>query len=320
MEKRVAELTSEMIHKYYCDNDVESVISLMDDSILWFGAGEEEWAVGKVNVACVFRTFAGQVPKCKISEEQYHVLQIAPEAWLCSGRMWIATDETTQISLRVHQRITTVFRRINGQLCCCHIHISNPYGEMAEEDVGFPNKMARQSYEYLQEQIAVQEQKISAQTEQLRRMTYRDSLTGLYNRNKYSQLPQQWKVKEGAGLGVVCFDLNGLKTTNDRQGHFAGDQLIRGAAQQIRNVFGEKAFRIGGDEFVVVDDSLSENEFQSAVQQVRENLKRAGISCSIGSVWRDEGCSVQEQCEQADRLMYEEKRRYYKQRPHGRWA
>lgn len=110
-KKRVVmELTSSMVHKHYCENDIEGIILHLTDDIVWLGTAEHEFASGKEVVAEIFRQFVGQVPKCDICDEQYQVLQIAPNAYLCSGRMWIATDPSTQMSLRVHQRITTVFR------------------------------------------------------------------------------------------------------------------------------------------------------------------------------------------------------------------
>lgn len=90
-----------MLHKHYCENDVEALIALLDDAVHWFGAGEYEYAVGIETVAPIFRRFAGQVPKCNISDEEYDVVQIAPETYLCTGRIWVATDASTQISLRV---------------------------------------------------------------------------------------------------------------------------------------------------------------------------------------------------------------------------
>lgn len=313
MKENAAELTRWMVHKHYCENDVEAVIALMDDDILWTGAGENEFAAGKTIVSGIFRTFAGKVPKCSISDEEYHVLQVAPETFLCSGRMWIATDASTQISLRVHQRITTMFRWVQGQLRCCHIHISNPYEDMVDGDVGFPSKIAQESFQYLQEQIATQKQKIDEQVEQLRQVSYKDGLTGLYNRNKFNQILKTEAADGGIGLGVACFDLNELKQINDQMGHIAGDDLIRGTADQIRRIFEGKAYRIGGDKFVVIDDTLEEREFQAAVQAVKRGLEAVQISCAVGSSWRRSHCSVEEQYEEADRQMYQEKRRYYKQ-------
>ena len=44
------ELTSYLLHKHYCENDVESMIRLFDDRFSWMGAGEQEYAVGREKV------------------------------------------------------------------------------------------------------------------------------------------------------------------------------------------------------------------------------------------------------------------------------
>lgn len=307
----VKALSSFMMHKHYCENDVEAIIAQMDDDIIWLGAAEHERAAGLETVAGIFRQFAGQVPKCNISDEEYTVLLLVPGVYLCSGRMWIETDPSTQISLRVHQRVTLLFRQVGGRLRCCHIHISNPYGEMTESDVGFPTKMAQQSREYLLEQIELQKRQIQAQTDMLRRMSYEDSLTGLYNRNKFHEVMNTTLTAETKCLGVACFDLNGLKELNDRMGHSAGDNLIRRAADQLRGVFPGRSYRIGGDEFVVVDDTLERDVFLSSVQAVEQGMTLAGISYAVGTSWRGAQCNVKEQFDEADQLMYEQKNCFY---------
>ena len=52
----------------------------------------------------------------------------------------------------------------------------------------------------------------------------------------------------------ISIDLNGLKRVNDTYGHVAGDELIRAAADCMKNSFNEygKIYRIGGDEFAVI--------------------------------------------------------------------
>ncbi|WP_130850018.1 nuclear transport factor 2 family protein [Intestinimonas timonensis] len=95
--QEVMELTSAMMNRYYHSNDVEFVIAQMDEDIVWLGTAEHEFAVGREIVSGIFRRFAGQVPKCNISEEEYHVLRMGPDAYLCSGRMWIVTDASTGI-------------------------------------------------------------------------------------------------------------------------------------------------------------------------------------------------------------------------------
>lgn len=317
-KQKVLELTSLIVHKYYCENDVEAVIAQMDDDILWQGAGEEECAQGAEVVAAIFRRFAGRVPRCNISDESYDAIQIAPDAYLCSGRMWISTDASTKISLRVHQRITTAFRWQGERVRCCHIHISNPYEDMVEGDVGFPERIAMQSYQYLQEQVEAQKAKIAQQTEQLWRMSYEDSLTGLFNRRKFFELmedPQSWR---GTQRGVACFDLNGLKEVNDSRGHSAGDAFILQAAEHIRRTFQGKVYRTGGDEFVVVDDTLDEQAFRQAVETVQRDMEGTGISCAAGISWRSIPCSLKEQMEEADLRMYRQRRRFYAEQEHDR--
>lgn len=316
-EKKVMELTRFMVHKHYCENDIEAVVEYLDEDIVWIGAGDHEYAVGK-EVIDIFRKFAGQIPKCNISEEEYHVLTIAPEVYLCSGRMWIFTDSSTKISLRVHQRITMIFRRVGGKLRCCHIHISNPYDDMVEDDVGFPVRMAQQSYQYLQQQVAEQKKKIMEQTKELERLSYEDSLTGLYNRNKFDQdLEIEYRLDQFR-VGIACFDLNGLKEENDKKGHRAGDMLLCRAAEYLKKAFAGKAYRIGGDEFIVIDCNLQKDDFQATVYAVQKEMEDDGISCSVGISWRDSQCNVQEQIDEADQFMYEQKRKFYCQKQHDR--
>lgn len=312
-EQQIKELTSFMMHKHYCENDLESVITLMDNSFSWIGAGEEEYADGAETVAGLFRQFSGKVPACIISNEEYTVINPVPDIFVCSGRLWIRTDPKTGICLRVHQRVTGVFRWNGEMFRCCHIHISNPYSEMVEGDVGFPSKLAKQSYEYLQEQIAVQKKLIQEQTDTLVRMSFEDSLTGLYNRNKFNQVmdADAGGTKSSAPLGFAYFDLNGLKEVNDRQGHNAGDNLIFRTANHIRKVFDGKAYRIGGDEFIVIDRELDESQFRAGIAAVCNSMEQDGISISAGISWRSRNCNVMEQFDEADKLMYEAKHQYY---------
>ncbi len=309
IEKQIRDLTSYMFHKYYCENDVEAVIEHMDSDIIWLGTAEQEYATGFETVSKIFKQFAGQVIKCNISDEEYTVVKIAPQAYLCSGRIWIDTDAPTQIGLRVHQRITMVFREYDENIKCCHIHISNPYGDMTEDDVGFPIKMAKQSYDYIQEQIEWQEKQIFEQIAALKKLSYEDSLTGLYNRNKFNEILD---IKQyGNFLGVACFDLNGLKEINDKFGHSAGDELICLTAVQLKKFFNGKVYRTGGDEFVVVDNEMCKEEFDIAIELTRKMMQENGISCSIGACWRTSNCNIKEQFDRADELMYIEKRKYY---------
>lgn len=286
----VKDLTSFILHKHYCENDIEAIIELFDEKFSWFGAGEQEYATGTETVAGILRQFTGRVPKCNLWDEQYDVMEIVPDVYLCTGRLWVATDPSTNMYLRVHQRIATIFRWAHERMYCCHIHISNPYSEMHEEDVGFPTQMGEQSCQYMQESIEKHKKQLEAETRMLERMSFEDLLTGLFNRNKYHQSINHFNEKTVRHIGVACFDLNGLKMMNDSQGHSAGDRLLCCAAEHFKRVFPGKAYRIGGDEFVVMDTELGEEEFHKSVQTLRKNMMKDNISISAGISWRSSEC------------------------------
>lgn len=89
---------------------------------------------------------------------------------------------------------------------------------------------------------------------ELRRSALLDSLTGLGNRRAFdAALDHAWASSRD-DLAVVLLDLDGLKGVNDRQGHAAGDELLRVFADALRTRLGpgETAFRLGGDEYVVL--------------------------------------------------------------------
>ena len=129
-QRKIAELTRLFLHQHYCENDTELLLSHLDDAFSWFGAGEHEYAVDPATVIRTFRAFAGRVPRCEIGEEQYDVIRPMPDLFICTGMLWVATVPDSGICLRVHQRITTVFRWTAQGPRCCHLHLSNPYSEM----------------------------------------------------------------------------------------------------------------------------------------------------------------------------------------------
>ena len=76
-------LTSYILHKHYCENDVDALIDLLDDEdecFSWLGAAEHEYAIGSRTVAAIFEEFRGKVPLCNISNEHFDVIEPAPGA------------------------------------------------------------------------------------------------------------------------------------------------------------------------------------------------------------------------------------------------
>lgn len=148
-------------------------------------------------------------------------------------------------------------------------------------------------------------------SELLNRLSFEDSLTGLYNRNKYNQILDKYGERIVRRTGTAFFDLNGLKRMNDTYGHEAGDELIRNTAHHIGAVFAGDAFRIGGDEFTIVMIGVDRSEFEAKVQLAAQQMRDDGISIATGMAWHDGDITLTMQLQEADHRMYEDKQRYY---------
>ena len=115
-------------------------------------------------------------------------------------------------------------------------------------------------------------------------LAYRDSLTGLRNTNSYwawiNDFDKEIETKE-IDFGILVFDINYLKETNDRYGHDVGNKLIVSAARVISDTFKRSpVFRIGGDEFLVILQNRD-------LDDVKELLKIFDEECLNKSVDTD---------------------------------
>ena len=218
--------------------------------------------------------------------------------------------------------VEKLFRTVSGLSGkvprCCHLHLSNPYSEMDASDSGFPEKMAEESRRYLREQIELQKRQIAEQHDVIAQMYVEDLSTGLYNRNRYNQVCDSLSGKDCGSLGIAYFDLNGLKKINDLQGHQAGDALIRRTAECLLQAFGKKAYRIGGDEFIVIDRESGRETFHACVENALRAMEESHISISCGISWRAERGNIDEQINEADKKMYLAKRDFYACKEHDR--
>lgn len=145
----------------------------------------------------------------------------------------------------------------------------------------------------------------------LEKLSYRDMLTGLYNRNRYIERLEAYKQVQDQQIGAIYIDLNGLKKVNDEQGHRAGDELIVRAAGTIAGIFAEDAYRVGGDEFVVILLDVSREDFARKTEQLRRQMQENGVDASIGGVWQASTENLEDLLRRADENMYREKKRYY---------
>lgn len=149
----------------------------------------------------------------------------------------------------------------------------------------------------------------------LQYMSYRDMLTTLYNRNRYIQVLEGMQAKTVIKTGVAYIDINGLKRVNDLYGHEAGDRLIINTARSMLAILPENAYRVGGDEFVLICFDMDEKIFRSKVRDICDSIAAKKISVSVGVVWEESSSELETMLRRADDLMYAEKKKYYEK--HG---
>ena len=147
-----------------------------------------------------------------------------------------------------------------------------------------------------------------------------NQLTGMLNRRSYEQHLQEVRDAGNKKDVTICaFDVNGLKTVNDTLGHRAGDELLKGAADCLEAVFGQygSCYRVGGDEYMAILDSahITDEELRDMLTKRTEGWKGSlvsGMSISVGIQRYEEGLTLDEMVNRADKRMYADKAAYYR--------
>lgn len=117
-------------------------------------------------------------------------------------------------------------------------------------------------------------------------LTYKDGLTSLWNRTRMNE-DILMRKGEQKNTGIIFLDVNGLKSVNDNYSHAAGDALLKACAKVVLALFPEsisfgedwteRAYRIGGDEFILWFRKLSRQEFEQKKGNCRSGISRRKI-------------------------------------------
>jgi diguanylate cyclase (GGDEF)-like protein len=160
--------------------------------------------------------------------------------------------------------------------------------------------------------------------EELRTLAYHDDLTGLPNRSLLHDrlgLAIAHCLREASHLAVLFLDLDDFKSVNDSLGHGVGDRLLVELATRIRSSVraGDTVARFGGDEFVVLLDTVTGPADAARVAAKVLDAVRApfrlddhdvAVAASVGvSVYPGDGTSSEELVRSADVAMYRDKNR-----------
>lgn len=171
------------------------------------------------------------------------------------------------------------------------------------------------------------EQALHMTQAELTRMAYRDTLTDLHNRRYFDEhFKREWERarRSRQPLTLMLLDLDHFKAYNDRYGHPAGDLCLVEVAHLLSRATSRATdilARLGGEEFGIVLPETSAPGAEEVAERIRQLLQASAIpnegspqkvlTVSIGYAVLDDpdGPGANELYEQADRALYEVKRR-----------
>lgn len=158
----------------------------------------------------------------------------------------------------------------------------------------------------------------------LARQVNTDRLTAIANRSAAGRVLEQLDAAD-AGYGVLFCDVAQFKSVNDRFGHRAGDELLVQVADRLRTAATGDDFvaRWGGDEFLVVTDTVVDHELAQLAERIADHVHRppivlasgvqVDVVLTIGTAVRLPGDDQTHEAvlDRADKAMYRKRR--------GRW-
>ncbi|MBR6102499.1 MAG: GGDEF domain-containing protein [Ruminococcus sp.] len=144
----------------------------------------------------------------------------------------------------------------------------------------------------------------------LQQFTKRDPLTKLLNRQSYYSDSEKYDEEI---TSVVAIDMDGLKEINDTEGHVAGDTALKALADCFMKATkrGQRAYRIGGDEYVILCLDTMEDAVRELIERIRNEVVKTPYTCSIGYAMKDGETSIDKLYQLADIKLYDEKKLFY---------
>ena len=165
----------------------------------------------------------------------------------------------------------------------------------------------------IKEHMLALQERISA----LEEAVYIDDLTKAHNRkwlfDKVLRTDETF-AKEGV---LTFIDLDDFKTINDTYGHIAGDKVLFLIANMLQKLEAVDVVRYGGDEFIMISFSKTQNQLEEYITKINEGFKNKSfkfqgntfkVSLSSGSSHFKEGENFHQITAVVDEKMYETKR------------
>ena len=121
-------------------------------------------------------------------------------------------------------------------------------------------------------------EKQEKELEDIKSKSYKDELTGLYNRKLlYNYIETTWIKKnrrENFSFALIFIDLDNFKPINDKFGHEKGDKVLQKVANILKENFRKSDFviRFGGDEFIILINL--QNTHLNNIKKIMDSLRK----------------------------------------------
>lgn len=139
-----------------------------------------------------------------------------------------------------------------------------------------------------------------------------DLLTNTQSRNAMEEALKRLR-KRTEPIAVAYVDINGLKWINDEIGHDMGDKKIQQVGYLLVEVFDrDNVYRAGGDEFVILRENISQEDFLQKIAQLQEKAKQHSLSIAVGYRYTANPAEIDQEMKAADQMMYKDKQNFYK--------
>lgn len=234
--------------------------------------------------------------------------RVAPDSKMVNAYSAAAVGKLFKIGAYIGVPILLSDGSLFGTLCALH---PDPKPTNIQRDQELLELIGMMLSKILQMELKADEE--SSRAERFEAQALTDALTGLYNRAGWEQLSScqdNRNKRYGKSSAVLVIDLDDLKIVNDQNGHAAGDELIRSAANALLHASRSEDIvaRLGGDEFAIIGVSCDKNGGEALRYRVQECLAHAGIRASMGLAMTSVRNNISFALAAADQQMYEEKR------------
>ncbi len=151
--------------------------------------------------------------------------------------------------------------------------------------------------------------------ERISDLSYKDQLTGLYNRHYFQKILDTMNKEDVLPLSIITADANGLKILNDTFGHYRGDELLQKVAKIASSISvpNHTVYRIGGDEFLILlpkttieECSIELDKLYKQCSALKINDIQFSVSWGMATMELMEE-NIDEIIKKAEKNMYEQK-------------